>query len=123
MPITYERDDERRLITITRHGAATIDELLESVHRHASDGTWAYPALIDARDSPPPAADDMKRMRQVVDGYLRDLGPRGRVALVVASHDDAGYGVGRMYELLSDDPGFRVFRDLQAATDWLFGRP
>jgi hypothetical protein len=49
MPITYERDDERRLITVTVTEPYSVDDLLPVIDRQAAEHTWEYAMLIDRR--------------------------------------------------------------------------
>ena len=49
MPITYERDDERRRIVVTTIGIVGIDDLLAVIDRQGSEGTWQYGILYDSR--------------------------------------------------------------------------
>src|SRR5204862_1798874 len=49
MPITYERDDQRRRIIVTTIGIVGLDDLLAVVDRQAAEGTWQYGVLYDSR--------------------------------------------------------------------------
>ena len=49
MPITYERDDERRRIIVTTIGDVSLDDLMTVVERQASEETWHYGMLYDSR--------------------------------------------------------------------------
>jgi hypothetical protein len=49
VPITYERDDERRLITVTVTEPYTIDDILRAVDRQSAENTWGYAMLYDLR--------------------------------------------------------------------------
>ncbi len=121
MPVTYTRDDARQRITVVLDGSFTHDELVATIDRQAGEGTWSYRTLIDARTAPAATSIDIARVRRAVERHSRQLGRRGAVALVVSPTDDAAYGMGRMYELASDDPLFGVFRTMAAAEPWLAG--
>jgi hypothetical protein len=45
MPITYERDDHRRLITVTVTDPYSVNEILGTIDRQAAEHTWEYALL------------------------------------------------------------------------------
>ena len=49
MPISYERDDTRRLITVTFTEPPAYEELLGIIERQSAEGTWDYALLYDGR--------------------------------------------------------------------------
>ena len=49
MPITYERDDQRRRIVVTTVGTVAYEEVMAVVDRQAAEGTWQYGMLYDSR--------------------------------------------------------------------------
>ena len=49
MPITYERDDQRRLVAVTVTEPFSVDELLGVIDRQAAEDTWAYAMFYDLR--------------------------------------------------------------------------
>ena len=49
MPITYECDHRRRLITVTVTEPYSIDGILGGIIRQAAEDTWAYAMLYDLR--------------------------------------------------------------------------
>ena len=49
MPIAYERDDQRRLITVAVTEPYSVDDILRAIDRQAAEDTWAYAALYDLR--------------------------------------------------------------------------
>ena len=49
MPITYDCDHERRLITVTVTEPYSIDGILGGIIRQAVEDTWAYAMLYDLR--------------------------------------------------------------------------
>jgi alpha-D-ribose 1-methylphosphonate 5-phosphate C-P lyase len=64
MPITYERDDERRRIVVTTIGIVGIDDLLTVIDRQASEETWQYGVLYDSRRVASVASQTDVRTRQ-----------------------------------------------------------
>ena len=51
MPIDYQRDDYRRLITATLTDPYTFDELMSQTDRQWAENTWDYAFLYDSRGS------------------------------------------------------------------------
>jgi hypothetical protein len=49
MPIDYQRDDRRRLITVTLTEPFSIDEILSQTDRQWAENTWEYAVLYDSR--------------------------------------------------------------------------
>jgi hypothetical protein len=49
MPIEYQRDDQRRLITVTVTEACSVDDILSVIDRQAAEDTWEYALLYDLR--------------------------------------------------------------------------
>ena len=49
MPHTYERDDDRRLITVKLIEPSSVDDILSAVDRQAAEDTWEYAMLYDLR--------------------------------------------------------------------------
>src|SRR3954453_19526421 len=49
MPIDYDRDDDRRLITLTFTDPFTFEEALSQADRQSAEGTWEYAVFYDLR--------------------------------------------------------------------------
>ena len=49
MPIAYERDDSRRLITVTATEPYAVGDILSAIDRQAAEDTWGYAVLYDLR--------------------------------------------------------------------------
>jgi hypothetical protein len=49
MPITYQRDDQRRLIIVTATEPCSVDDISSVIDRQASEDTWEYALLYDLR--------------------------------------------------------------------------
>jgi hypothetical protein len=47
--MTYERDDQRRLITVTVTEPYSVDDILSVIDRQAAEDTWEYAMLYDLR--------------------------------------------------------------------------
>jgi hypothetical protein len=80
MPIDYQRDDHRRLITVTVTEPFSFDELLNQTDRQWAEETWEYAVLYDSRATvhlyPPSELHDLLTRTQVVGGG-RKRGPVG----------------------------------------------
>jgi hypothetical protein len=80
MPIAYERDDQRRLITVTVTEPRSVDDILGVIDRQAAEHTWEYALLYDLRAVM--HASSQADLRQIADrvkvvGGGRDRGPVG----------------------------------------------
>lgn len=120
MPITYERDDARRLIIVTTIGIVGLDDLLAVVDRQASEGTWQYGTLYDSRLVASVASQtDVRTGLKRVDTLSRTHGRRGPVAFVTTM--PAAYGMVRMYSTLAGQlhQAVEAFRDIGDAERWL----
>jgi hypothetical protein len=120
MPITYERDDERRRSVVTTIGIVGIDDLLVVIDRQASEGTWQYGVLYDSRSVASVASQtDVRTGLKHVEMLARPHGRRGPVAFVTTM--PAAYGMVRMYSTLAGQlhQAVEVFRDIGDAERWL----
>src|SRR5207245_2590389 len=92
MPIAYERDDQRRLITVTVTEPYSVDDILSVIDRQAAEDTWEYATLHDLRGVTD--ASTLADLQQLADrvkavGGGRERGPvgiaiRARPALFLA---------------------------------------
>lgn len=120
MPITYQRDDERRRIVVTTIGIVGIDDLLAVIDRQASEGTWQYGVLHDSRRVASVGSQtDVRAALKHVESLSLTHGRRGPVAFVTTM--PAAFGMIRMYSTLSDQlhQAVEVFRDVGDAERWL----
>jgi hypothetical protein len=116
MPLVFERDDERRRITVTLTGPVLLAELNANLERLAADGVWDYAVLYDGRMATTAlSVDETRRLVQVVRELTARHGARGPVALVMATE------AARMYSMLAEGAGLtsEVFHDFVAAEAWL----
>src|ERR1700738_1037054 len=49
MPVRYERDDTRRRVVVTVHGAFQASDMLTVIERQRAENTWNYGTLFDLR--------------------------------------------------------------------------
>jgi hypothetical protein len=122
MPITYERDDAQRRITVTLAGKVTVEDLLAIIDRQAAEQTWSCSLCYDARRVVKDAAstiDEVRRvLRHVVETSARH-GARGPVAII--TDIPADYAMVRLYSSLGAEQRMtvEVFRDPSDAIRWL----
>jgi|ERR1700716_1616475 hypothetical protein len=92
MPVAYDRDDRRRLITVTVTEPYSIADILSVIDRQAADDAWGYAMLHDMREVTD--ASTLADLQQIADrvravGGGRERGPvgfaiRARPALFLA---------------------------------------
>jgi hypothetical protein len=80
MPIVYERDDQRQLITVTVSDPYSVDDILGVIDRQAAEDTWGYAILYDLRAVTVASTEaDLRHIadRVKVVGGGRERGPVG----------------------------------------------
>ena len=123
MPITVDRDDERRGLTATASGRIDTATFGEFVRTARAGDLRTYTLLIDARAARfDITADDLRTLIvPIVQRLLATDGDRAPVALVVG--DAAALQMARVFETsLGGQPDavyLGVFRNLITAEAWL----
>jgi hypothetical protein len=88
MPIDYERDDGRRLITVTLTDPFSFDQLLGQTSRQWAEHTWEYAVLYDSRGTrqvtPASEFQQLLNHTQVVGGGR----PRGPVGVAILAQPE-----------------------------------
>ena len=100
MPIAYQRDDQRRLITVTVTDPWSVDDILSVIDRQAGEETWEYALLYDLRAVTEIAAEgDLQQIadRVKVVGSGRE---RGEVGIAIPARS-AVFLSGMMYTSLT----------------------
>jgi hypothetical protein len=82
MPIAYERDDHRRLITLTATDPYSVDDILGVIDRQAAKDTLEYTMLYDLRSVQDTSA--LAGLRQITDRMGEVGGGRARAPVGVA---------------------------------------
>ena len=80
MPIAYQRDDQRRLITVTVTEPCSVDDIISVIDRQADEDTWEYALLYDLRALTDASTEaDLQQIaeRVKVVGGGRERGPVG----------------------------------------------
>ena len=88
MPVAYERDDPRRLITVTVAEPVALDDILGVIDRQAAEGTWGYAMLYDLRGVKDVSA--LGHLPQIA-ARVKALGgdrPRGPVGVAIPPRPD-----------------------------------
>jgi hypothetical protein len=118
MPITYERDDERRLITVTVTDPYSVADILGVIDRQAAEDTWAYAVLFEIQAPMANPADS-----QHIADYVQTVGQgreRGPVGIAIAAQPDQ-FRRGLTYaELSGKAASVEVLLTPAQRTDWLF---
>jgi hypothetical protein len=102
MPISYERDDDRRLITVTMTEPVSVHDILGAIDRQAAEGTWEYSIFYDQRALTQVSTEaDLQQMadRIRVAGRDRTRGPVG----IAIRPDPALFLVGLTYSKLTKE--------------------
>jgi hypothetical protein len=80
MTVSYERDDHRRLVTVTVAEPYSVDDIISAIDRQSTEDTWAYAMLYDLRGVTHVSPEtDLKQMADRIQaiGRGRDRGPVG----------------------------------------------
>jgi hypothetical protein len=119
MPLTYEIDDMRGVITVTATGELTDQQLIDLHNRFASDPAVrpAFAILFDMRGATD-AGVTPEGVRNLA-GLPFIVSRESKRAVVVRT--DLGFGMARMYGLRREarGPAFEVFRDIDEAKRWV----
>ena len=123
MPIAVDRDQTRRLITVTVTGRSTVDELFDFMKAHWATAGADHGILFDARTMiVDQTANDVRVLVSRLEGHHAAL--QAPFAVVVSA--DHAFGLARMYEALLETIGVsrvRVFRSMADAESWLGIQP
>ena len=117
MPLTYERDDERRLITVTVTAPYSVEDLLGVIDRQAAEDTWSYAVLFNL-SAPMSIAADSQRVADYVQavGAGRQRGPVG----IAISRDPGQFRRGLTYsEMIRKIATVEVLLTPGQIEDWL----
>lgn len=123
MPIDFELDPDRQLVTFHHVGDVTDDELL-TFYKEFFDGpkTGDYLKLLILLEQTKSFGRSSAALRSLAEilQEASERDPAERKAAVVAPEDHS-FGMARMYEAFSGSVPweFRVFRDRDEARIWL----
>ena len=120
MALAYFPDEERHRVVITASDEVRVDQLVALLDQQVRDGTWDWPVLYDAsRRAQVLSTADVHIVASAARRCAEVHGRRGPVAIV--RDTDVGFGVARMFGMLSADHtlALMVFRDRASAEAWL----
>jgi hypothetical protein len=86
MPVTYARDDERRLIMVTVTTPYAVDDILRVIDRQAAENAWGYAMLYDLRAEMLIVAD-AQRVADYVNAIEKGRA-RGPVGLAISGQSE-----------------------------------
>ena len=119
----FEIDTNQSIARVTLHGELIIDEFLALYEELLLHPQFLPKMSIiwDSRDASAVkfTSSDLQRIGNFVREKTIERG-EGKVAWVVSA--DFEYGMGRMYELMTEGyipVTFRVFRSIEEATQWV----
>ena len=123
MSVEVRWNAEQQLIRAKIEGMITLEELASTLRAFVASGEHRpdAPSLWDVRAFDFERVD--RRFTEAMVGVRRDRPERGAVRIALLVADDLGFGMMRMYALMSDDlpQQIDVFRDEDAAVRWLRG--
>ena len=110
MPITYKRNDQRRLITVTVTEPYSVDDVLSVIDRQAAEDTWRHALLYDLRGVTHAGDTDLQqiadRVKAVGGGHERGpvgiaIHPKPALFLVFLTYIQLAKGLETIEVLLS----------------------
>jgi hypothetical protein len=118
MPVTYEIDRNRHLVTTRLWGPVTDDEVYEHNEKLRSDPEFdpSYRQIADMTGVTEIAVSTSMINETAQDQFFTPGTPRAFIA-----SDDGVFGMARMYSLRAEGLGqtIQVFRDTGSAKEWL----
>ena len=121
-PAFYKIDKKRRMVLSTGAGVLTRKDLDEHQERLAKDQDFD-PGFSQLMDFLQVTKIEVTPSDVRVSAERSVFSPSSRRAILVK--DDLAFGLARMFQIhreLKGEQGIRVFRELDAALDWLLGK-
>ena len=121
MPFRVATDEDRRQIHVATTADLTAEDVAAILNLRAGDRR-SYSLLFDFSTGSRPAhtGDELRGIAGRLTALVQQNGPRGPTAIV--THDEASFGMARMYETLCElagIPNVRVFRTIVDAQHWI----
>jgi hypothetical protein len=119
MPLAYDRDDHRRLITMTATDPYSVDDILSVIDRQAAEDTLRYAMLYDLRGVKDASA--LAALQRIADRVGAVGGGRARAPVGVAIMARPGlFLAGLMYaQLTREIMAVEVLLTAAQLDDWL----
>jgi hypothetical protein len=120
MPIDFQRDDHRRLITVTLTDPFTFEELLSQTDRQWAEGIWNYAVLYDTTHSAR-RFNSNDEIQQLVDHTLVVGGgqPRAPVGVMIPPRPDILRGGLRLAEAAGPRRDLEILLTAAQVDAWL----
>ncbi len=122
-PITHSLNEELHLLITTWSGAVTDAEMMAAYRAAYADSRWVpgFNEVTDLRRANVGAvtSDGLRGVRRLVAESV--AGFSGRFKTAILAPTDLGFGISRMYEMMSDESAesVRVCRDADDAAAWV----
>ena len=122
MPLNHDILSDQHLVCAASTGRLAVEDLVGHVELLAADARYRSPmkVLIDLRASEPSGLGSAA-YRMFAAAKVRHLPKLGGETCAIVASGDLDYGLCRLHAAHLEPLGLRVevFRDLQAAMDWL----
>jgi hypothetical protein len=122
MPVTWGIDHATCMVVATAEGVLRSNDIEDYLDGVARAATLSYRKIFDmSRCAPELSTDDIMAFGARLRGYM-NISPMGPVAIVAGS--DETYMSARLFEALAvANRPLKIFREHQAARDWLDSQP
>lgn len=116
MPIKYEFHGNVCYISTTgKYSKSDLDAYFQRMYKEPKFSNCSAILLHDHKSLYIPSTEDI---RAVASGSRKSIGGfEGKIAVVAET--TVKYGMGRMLEVISNDPDLRVFKTLEEAKEWV----
>jgi hypothetical protein len=114
--ISYERDDQRRLVAVTVTEPYSMDDFFSAIDRQAAENTWAYAMFYDVRSLTTINLD----LQQLVEHVQRVGGGRhrGPVGIAIGSRPEQ-FRLGLKYsEMTKKIASVEILLTAMQVDDW-----
>ena len=118
MPVLWRLNHSTRLVVITVKDVIRLKDMEDCIESIMTPATMSYGKLVDMTEGSPALSQEdilalIERVREHAGGRAR-----GALAVVVAS-DESHQLMLRFQSLSVADRAMKIFRELEAARDWL----
>ena len=116
MPIKYEFQGNVCYISTTgQFSKSDLDEYFQRMYKEPAFSNCDAIIVHDQKSLYIPSTEDIRAVASDMRKSIGDF--EGKVAIVAETA--VKYGMGRMLEVISKDPGIRVFKTLEEAMEWV----
>jgi hypothetical protein len=117
VPTTYQRDDDRRLITVTVTEHYAVDDILFAIERQSAENAWGYAVLYNLC-APLSMAADAQRIAGQVNAVAQGRA-RGPVGMAISGQPDESQRDLTDTELIRTIVDVEVLLTPTQVDDWL----